>query len=885
MNNPRKNEGKNIQKADKSISRPPISAPAVVQTQTNVHALAKGMRTAAASDTKPSEANDPYSTPARRRRIIADVARFLLRQYCIKACNNVAIYRRERAASIRIQCLIRRFFAGRVLLCLHSDQRKKSAILLQSVVRRKLAYNCLRRKYRKLRLKFLGIVVCNTQRLWRGYVAKCRVLQLRESNRLRQEKVRLYGTVMIQKYFRGHLGRKLYYKLKQDMYSKYLKMYSASVKIQCLYRRWQAARVYRMKLIRRQAALCVARNVYRWWERTEIYRVSKQKIKSWVLDQVIRRLQKRRELETALAATLVTTLSEDSQPLARVLTPPEAEEDPEEEETADGFSLTRDEDFHTRDQTEVRVPVPPSLLSKLVQLGTAYVVKWALANGILFYEREAGYRVGYVVEQVLMAATHSATTKTESLQGEEDSRKQLLLSRRAVSIGSDNSPDLKDLPAAWGEGKTANLCAMMKEGDIYLAIVTASAPRSMPSPTAADSFAELLQGPVLVILVSDDHPSEATDESPVSADMKPNASRSSRSEVKTGRLNSSTTKSPTKTPKDIHTGVAFSSENYSPHSPLPKDESIESFQFHNSMICVNVIREGTGPEGSTMAIKGKGQLSRMISRIVIAEEVQVAYSPKKGALDLETEKIEMEAQTAKAYRRLAVLMQAIFRGKQTRTKLKRFRQSRAVSRLQRWAYRGALVRRWQRSVHTLLALATRLAVHVQRIFRGRAGRRKLLSCRDAAVAAMIASFPRVLQMRLDQELTSLPPRLTFVSPSSWQTCVETSVRGSPQSTNLPTNWQESLLAITSPSSFPLTHIHPPCTITAIARPIQSVTSESDTSDLNLLGRDSFGDVNIVSGTNNSMNSRGLAESFQRPPLPPIFRTVNARFSKTDKSTL
>ena len=48
--------------------------------------------------------SDPFSTPARRRRIIADVAKQVLKQYCITACKNVYIFRKQTKAAIIIQC-------------------------------------------------------------------------------------------------------------------------------------------------------------------------------------------------------------------------------------------------------------------------------------------------------------------------------------------------------------------------------------------------------------------------------------------------------------------------------------------------------------------------------------------------------------------------------------------------------------------------------------------------------------------------------------------------------------------------------------------------------------------------------------------------------------
>lgn len=66
---------------------------------------------------------DPISTPARRRRIIADHARAALRLAYIQACNNVYMIRRNNKASKVIQGAYRRYKAYQCLLRFVSDLR------------------------------------------------------------------------------------------------------------------------------------------------------------------------------------------------------------------------------------------------------------------------------------------------------------------------------------------------------------------------------------------------------------------------------------------------------------------------------------------------------------------------------------------------------------------------------------------------------------------------------------------------------------------------------------------------------------------------------------------------------------------------------------------
>ena len=87
---------------------------------------------------------DPYSTPARRRRIIAVFSKSVLRQYCITACSRVARQRLERWAAIQMQCLFRRVLAVRLIKKLLFTRNNQAAIKLQNFVRMNLAKRYLK---------------------------------------------------------------------------------------------------------------------------------------------------------------------------------------------------------------------------------------------------------------------------------------------------------------------------------------------------------------------------------------------------------------------------------------------------------------------------------------------------------------------------------------------------------------------------------------------------------------------------------------------------------------------------------------------------------------------------------------------------------------------
>ena len=165
---------------------------------------------------------DPFSTPARRRRLISDMAKFLMKQYCLKACKNVHIYRIHSAAALIIQgacrmrmaiqvvkmkIFVRRQRAGSIIVKIFkmfsaklllrrmkevraASRRLECSILLQCALRRKLAYK---------RASFL-----------RGLIEKALAFRRERAAQVIQSHYRAFIRCRWERVLRGvHRGRKL----------------------------------------------------------------------------------------------------------------------------------------------------------------------------------------------------------------------------------------------------------------------------------------------------------------------------------------------------------------------------------------------------------------------------------------------------------------------------------------------------------------------------------------------------------------------------------------------------------------------------------------------------------------------------------------------------
>lgn len=176
---------------------------------------------------------DPFSTPARRRRLIADMAKFLLKQYCIKACKNVHQFRIQTHAVIILQCnirvwlsklrlwhirkirmikaafkitkIIKVFLAKKLLKKLQNEQylklRTKSAIIIQCMCRKKIARKILM-FYKKLRddeiRRERERAACIIQMGYRAFLTNRWSKIMRDvNNKRRAEELRIYNLKML----------------------------------------------------------------------------------------------------------------------------------------------------------------------------------------------------------------------------------------------------------------------------------------------------------------------------------------------------------------------------------------------------------------------------------------------------------------------------------------------------------------------------------------------------------------------------------------------------------------------------------------------------------------------------------------------------------------
>jgi hypothetical protein len=117
-------------------------------------------RTSSSSAPDSSPPSDPFSTPARRRRLIADIARFLLRQYCVKACEQVAYDRYRNQCALKIQCFLRQAFARKILRRLRFARDTAQSLVIQRFYRCLLAREQLEDRIRnRWRAKYLAMVL------------------------------------------------------------------------------------------------------------------------------------------------------------------------------------------------------------------------------------------------------------------------------------------------------------------------------------------------------------------------------------------------------------------------------------------------------------------------------------------------------------------------------------------------------------------------------------------------------------------------------------------------------------------------------------------------------------------------------------------------------
>ncbi len=333
------------------------------------------------------DGSDPFSTPARRRRIVADVSRFLLKQYCQKACKNVLWTRQCTAAAIIVQMAWRRYSARAKLRNLIWLLRNKSALKIQKNIRMFLA-SCELRRRKAIRLAAQKLrIAILVQAAWRACLDRQRRRKAREAAANRRKRKQHYAAIDIQRVYRGCLARRRFRILYDERERIRLLRYMTALQIQCWYRQriaikaliklrisylhiaWPALMLHRRLALRMRVCARIIQRIIRGW----LARLYAKRLREELEKERLRKLaaEEKIRLET-IFQTKVSQLSESVKKSCNLL-------------------------------IELQARVEMKMLRHLAAMGPAETVKWALSTGALHYEEGVGYTIGDTFVQVMGA--------------------------------------------------------------------------------------------------------------------------------------------------------------------------------------------------------------------------------------------------------------------------------------------------------------------------------------------------------------------------------------------------------------------------------------------------------------------------------------------------
>ena len=330
---------------------------------------------------------DPYSTPARRRRIIAEIAKKTLRSYCVKAVENVIRFRIETKASITIQCSFRCFRARKLVSHLLNIKRGKCATKIQAIVRRKLGrLRVIRLKAEQRRRRQLRLVEVVTN-LYNWRKQRMARIALMIAMRLAREKRERLAATNIQRLFRGHQARQIFREMYRAHQQRIRIRNAAATRIQCHVRRYLAVKWYKYWTTRRRSGYIIYRNVMRWWQR----RCRRRRSALRMLQRCYRghrgRLRAQRMYNLREQLRIKESLLLQSMLL---------------NETIHEMLLRVSKELLPIEKSmNIHVDVDSALLRRMTDAGPRLVVQWCLENAILQYRSGGGYSAGAVVQQVV----------------------------------------------------------------------------------------------------------------------------------------------------------------------------------------------------------------------------------------------------------------------------------------------------------------------------------------------------------------------------------------------------------------------------------------------------------------------------------------------------
>ncbi len=416
--------------APQRIIAPGTSAPLTAQHYIGSRGM---MVPAAAKPVLPQPGADPFSTPARRRRIVADVSRFLLKQYCVKACDNVIYLRKANKAAIRIQCLWRCYRSKKKLSRLRFCRQMRAAEKIQRLARVFLARRELARRRAAHLYKISLHLALHLQHFWRARRLRRRQLrdQARERSALiayRQGK-KFKAAIQIEKGARGMLARIRARKLRKLQLLHNL----SATKIQTMARRHSAQRRRRAL---RAAYRTIGMKVYMWWLRRKWERGMTARRMQRVVRGGLARLRCRRLREAIEIARLAAIAQEEKrkQEIKFQLAVSAATSKAEEEAALKMQLFTR---------------VDMRMLRHLAAMGPQETVAWALSCGLVRFQSTVGFSLGDATLQAIGVVNtcypklklHTPKGAGEGLYDGEESKEVL-----GITHITDRTPDGVPLP-------------------------------------------------------------------------------------------------------------------------------------------------------------------------------------------------------------------------------------------------------------------------------------------------------------------------------------------------------------------------------------------------------------------------------------------------------
>lgn len=218
-----------------------------------------------------SNSQDAFSTPARRRRLIGDISKFLLSQYYLKGCTNVCRFRIQTRSSIVIQCAFRCFISFRCLMELKILKQIKSAVTIQMYWRSydaKCMLEYLRHQYRIKMQTILAIMMqCMHRKRKAVLELKNRKLQYLVLQRLRNQ-----NALLIQTHSRIYLAKRIFIKKHKKRLFYQSRLQNASIRIQCFVRKYIARCKLVQLRLQYQHKVKMANRIIHYWRKFDLNR-------------------------------------------------------------------------------------------------------------------------------------------------------------------------------------------------------------------------------------------------------------------------------------------------------------------------------------------------------------------------------------------------------------------------------------------------------------------------------------------------------------------------------------------------------------------------------------------------------------------------------------